>query len=116
MSINNSYLLTEAVDLHKKGALDKAKEIYDKILKQDPVNTEVLKLSAIIDMQLNNYSQALYYINKSIKTNNTIAELYSIKGISLKNLKRYDEALSSFQKAIEIDRNFVDAYFNMISY
>ena len=115
LSIKNSYLLTEAVDFHKKGFIDKAKEIYGKILKQDPANTEVLKLSAIIEIQLNNYSQALYYINKSIKTNNTIAELYSIKGISLKNLKRYDEALSNFQKAIEIDRNFVDAYFNMSS-
>ena len=56
MSIKNSYLLTEAVDYHKKGVLDKAKEIYDKILKQDPLNTEVLKLSAIIEIQLNNYS------------------------------------------------------------
>ena len=113
LSIKNSYLLTEAVDFHKKGFIDKAKEIYGKILKQDPANTEVLKLSAIIEIQLNNYSQALNYINKSIKTNNTIAELYSIKGISLKNLKRYDEALSNFQKAIEVDRNFGDAYFNM---
>ena len=47
----------------------------------------------------------------SIKPDN--ASAYSNLGNALKNLNRFEEALSSFDKAIEINPNFADAYFKL---
>ena len=41
------------------------------------------------------------------------AEAYSNRGISLKELGKHEEAVSSYKKAIKIKPDFADAYLNL---
>lgn len=49
-----------------------------------------------------NYSEALFYLNKSIELNPNYYGLYEIKGYIYDELKKTDEAISSYTKAIEL--------------
>jgi tetratricopeptide (TPR) repeat protein len=59
--------------------------------------------------------EAIPYYDKAIEivsTNKSISDIDSLhtwKGVSLAMLKRYEEALSSFERALEINPNHSDA-------
>ena len=53
--------------------------------------------------------EALYYFDKFIAIHPECAEAWYSKGIALKNLDKYPEAMEAFNKASEIDPEFEDA-------
>jgi len=76
--------LNEGIAFHKSGKLDKAKKIYEKIIKKDPNNFEVINLLGIISLQLKNYNEAIILINKAININPDHHALYNNLGVSYK--------------------------------
>jgi Flp pilus assembly protein TadD len=49
---------------------------------------------------------ALVIINYALKMNELDAKTHLQKGICLENLKRHPQAILSFSRAIELDRNY----------
>lgn len=49
---------------------------------------------------------ALIIINYALKMNEQDAKIHLQKGICLENLKRHPQAIMSFSRAIELDRNY----------
>jgi tetratricopeptide (TPR) repeat protein len=105
--------LNEGIAFHKSGKLDQAKNIYEKIIKQNPNNFEAINLLGIISLQLQDNDQAIILIKKAITINHKHHALYNNLGVAYKNLKKYDEAIINFNKAIELNPSYAEAYNNL---
>ena len=56
----------EAIDLHKNGQLEKAKNICLEIIKTKPNHLESLRLLSLIFFVNNNYTQSANYIKNGV--------------------------------------------------
>ncbi|MGQ0772383.1 MAG: tetratricopeptide repeat protein [Nitrososphaerota archaeon] len=50
-----------------------------------------------------NFEQALSYFEQAVLLDQSNAEVWNLKGASLRSLGRYDDALECFNKALELD-------------
>jgi len=57
-------------------------------------------------------SVALDYYDQDIKIDPNYAYAWNSKGIALRNLGKYDEAIECYDRAIKIDPNYADAWNN----
>jgi predicted O-linked N-acetylglucosamine transferase (SPINDLY family) len=96
----------KALKYHQSGQLQKAREIYKKILSLNPDHGDSLHCLGVIENQVGNNDMALRLIGKAIQINsnepiyhNNIGNVFKAQG----NLK---QALSSYQKAISLKPDF----------
>lgn len=59
------------------------------------------------------YSQAVEYLDEAIKIHPTYKNAYLIRGNALFYLKRYDDAIRSYEMCTKLSPDFTDAYKNM---
>ena len=96
-----------------KGDLDKAIKLYKKCTFNFP-NHVFSKINlSFLYYKINDLKVAENLVNDAIKLKPNLANGYSIKGLILKKLNRFDESKLLFMKAIELDSNYVDAYINL---
>jgi tetratricopeptide (TPR) repeat protein len=102
----------KAFEYDNLGKLDKAKELYLEILKEEPNNFEISKLLGIAEAKSKNFDRALECLNIALvnKKNdayllNSIANVYQEIGSHLM-------AIEYYEKSIEIKKNFYQAYIN----
>src|SRR5258705_1981650 len=93
-----SSVLKKAFDLHQKGELDEAASLYRKILKQYPRNADALYLLGVVEFQRNDLPRAIELFDLAIAIRPNNAEYFYNRGNALGNLKRFDEALASFER------------------
>ena len=55
---------------------------------------------------MEDYNNAVYSFNKSIKINPNAPYTWNDYGVALQRLNRIDEAISAYSKALEIDPNY----------
>lgn len=60
-----------------------------------------------------NHEQALANLDQALANDPNNAVLHFAKGTVLENLKKTDDAIASYKKAIEVDANYYDANFNL---
>jgi tetratricopeptide (TPR) repeat protein len=79
-----------------------------------PKNTNILftLISYYIDKQ-EDPAKILVYIDKAIETEPNNSSLHFAKGTLYDRLGDWENAVTSYKKAIEIDPNFFDAYYNI---
>ena len=107
-----NFLINKAVKLHLRGRLDKAKEIYEKIIKIDQNNLIAnANLGALLNAK-KNYQKALYFLEKALLIKPNYVEALSNKGNSLKGLNEHKNALKLYDQALNIQPNFIDALNN----
>lgn len=92
--------------------LDKAEEEYKKALAIDDRSETSFNL-AMLYYEQGKLDQALEYVEKSIQKGNLSAEAFNLQGVLLNQLKRYSEAIISFQNVLRIDPKQVVAAINM---
>src|SRR5262249_23192917 len=93
---------SRAQALHKAGRLAEAEKIHGQILKVQPNHVDSLHLLGIIYSQQGDYAAGLRKINLSLKVNSKNAYALYNRGRLLEELKRYDEALASYDKALAL--------------
>ena len=76
-----------------------AQTLYEDILKQNQNHFDALHLLGVFARQTKNLHQAEALFGKAIKINPNVAAAYNNLGNALKDLKRFDEALASYDKA-----------------
>ncbi|MFX0102170.1 MAG: tetratricopeptide repeat protein [Candidatus Hodarchaeota archaeon] len=93
------------------GSYEEAIENLDKCLKIDPGNIDALNGIGVCYTELGNNEKAIQYFDKIIEK---YPEDYcwNNKGIALMRLEKYDDAAKAFEKAIEIDPEIGDAWYN----
>ena len=112
-NLQTSQTLSIAYENHKKGNLELAKSLYEKILKIDSNNFEAIFLLGSLFLQTRNFQEAIRYLNKCILIQPKHANSYQNLGYAFVEIGEFEKAKGLFFKAIEIEPNHADAYFNL---
>ena len=109
---NKSEIFDKAKQLHQSGKIIDAQKIYLKLI-EDNFNDEKLHfLIGTSFLQLENYSQAINYLDISIKINPNVPHIYNSRGIVYSKTKKFEDAIKDFDKAILLKKDFFEAYLN----
>ena len=107
------FLVNKAIKLHVRGKVDKAEEIYKKIINIDPNNIISLNnLGSILNTK-ENFEKSLNFVNRALEIKPDYADALNNKGNCLKGLNRFDEAIEYYKKALIIKPDFVGALNNL---
>jgi len=112
MENTNKSLIEKGYQFHKDGSLNQAQESYEKVLKSEPNNFNVLVLLGTLLGQKQSFQEALEKFDKAEEVNNQNAELFYNRGIVLNALQRFTEAISNYSVAISLNPEFSDAFLN----
>ena len=111
ISLEESFKI--AVDLHTKGKITDAKNIYEKILEVKPEHFLALSNLGIVFSQLREFNRAVELFNKAIKINPDYAEGYNNLGNALFELSEFDKSLHCYKRAVQLNPGFSDAFNNL---
>jgi len=64
-------------------------------------------------LRYSKYEEAEETLTKAIKYNKKNFEAYYYRGCARINAKKYEDAISDFEKAVELKPDYADAYFNL---
>jgi protein O-GlcNAc transferase len=95
----------EALDHHRAGRLPEAAELYQKVLKASPGQTDALYLLGVIAHQTGYHAQAVELNCRALAITPDDVRCYNVLGLALMELGRDGEAEASFQQAISLDSN-----------
>jgi len=106
-----------ALDLHQKGKLDEASNIYESIIKskfQPKINvSDALNLLGTIKYQKKEFKKAADLLQKSLLINKWNPATHSNLGSAQQALNRFDLSINSFLNAITIDPSFPEYFYNI---
>lgn len=94
------------------GNLSEAQADFEKALELDPSNFQVLLSLATIQLEQKSYASALLYATKAEEISGAPAMASFLKARALHQLGMPEESLKAYGNAIQIDKNFGQAYFN----
>src|SRR6185436_12441640 len=102
--------LRQAVLCHQRGQLGEAETLYRYTLDSDPDNFDALHLYGVLKHQRGNHADALSFIARALKPD--FAEALNNRGNALRALKRLQEALTSFDRAVAVRADYAEALNN----
>ncbi len=103
----------QAVQLHQKNELEKAKKIYIEILNKDPNFVSAHNNLGLIFKSIDKIKNAKICFEKTIKINPRFFMAYNNLGVLYKDLGEIEKAKHFYEKALEINPKFSDAYNNL---
>ena len=109
--MNNLY--NKAIDLHKSKNFFEAEKIYQKILENDPKNSEIFYLLGVLKFQLKDFIQAKNFFKRSININSSNPAAFNNLGMLFKQQGEFTKAIININKAIELKPNFPGYYNNL---
>jgi len=92
------------------GKFEEAQLDFEQALSQDPNNFQVLLSLATIQLDQKSYASALLYATKAEQISGAPAVASLLKGRALHYLGMPDEALKAYGNAIQLNRDFGEAY------
>jgi predicted TPR repeat methyltransferase len=103
----------EALKFHQAGKLQKAKKLYQKVLKNYPDYNDALHMLGLVAHQSGDNDTALRFYHKAVHNNQDSPELFTNLGNALRLTGQVEEAIIAFEKAIAIDPGFILAHNNL---
>ncbi len=94
------------------GKFLEAQADFEQALNLDPKNFQVLLSLATIELEQKSYASALLYATKAEEIPGAPAMASFLKGRALHQLGMPEDALKAYGNAIQVDRNFGQAYLN----
>jgi len=101
-----------AVQLHRKGNVDEAAALYQRVLEVKPDHFDALHLLGVLRQQQGDSAEALRLIDLALRIIPGSADALSNRGVVLKALDRLGESLASYDRAIAINPRQTDALVN----
>jgi len=95
-------IFAQALAFHRAGLLAEAEQLYQRVLEHRPGSFDCQHLLGVISYQRGNCLEAVRQIDAALKINSRVADAHLNRGNALLRLKRFDEALASYDKAIAI--------------
>jgi tetratricopeptide (TPR) repeat protein len=92
------------------GQFEEAQLDFEQALSQDPNNFQVLLSLATIQLDQKSYASALLYATKAEQISGAPAMASLLKGRALHYLGMPEEALNAYGNAIQLNRDFGEAY------
>ncbi len=99
-------IFQQGLTSHQRGQLSQAKTAYEQVLAKQPKHFDALHLLGVVAAQTKNQALAAELIGKAIDINPNSASAFYNRGTALKDLKRLDDALSSYDKAIALNPDY----------
>ena len=106
--------LNLAYQNHQKSNFDIAKNLYKKILKENPNHFETLFLLGSLSAAIKNFEEGKKLLIKASQINPGSAKVYNNLGIIYKKLRDYEKSIGCYEKAIKLDSNYKIARDNLI--
>ncbi len=82
----------------------------NEIKDDNKIKVELLINTAINEFNLKEYKKSIDLFDQVIRIDSKILDVYTFKGLSLKNLHKNDEAIDCFNKVIELNPKNIDAH------
>src|SRR5262249_27235011 len=101
--------LLAAANAQREGRLDDAETPYRIVLGNEPSHWQALHQLGAIHLARGQLSEALQYIGAAMKSNSSSAEVTSNYGVVLRRLKRDDEAIEYFNRALMLKPGYIPA-------
>src|SRR5215470_14478411 len=95
-------IFDQALAFHRAGLLAEAEQLYRRVLDHRPGSFDCQHLLGVISYQRGNCLEAVRQIDAALKINSRVADAHLNRGNALLRLKRFDEALASYDKAIAL--------------
>jgi tetratricopeptide (TPR) repeat protein len=89
-----------------------AKADFESALTNDPNNFQVLLSLATVQLEEKNYASALLYATRAEEIPGAPASAAFLKGRALHQLGMLEDAMKAYGNAIQLDKDFAQAYFN----
>jgi len=105
--------LQEAIKHHQEGQLEKAEDIYKKILKLERENADAWHLLGLLNFHKGNWQQAVKFIKRAVEYAPNFVDALNNLAIVLCENGQLAESISYYQRAIKIKPNFVEAIKNL---
>jgi len=105
--------LERAIQYHNAGQLQRAAEIYTKILETNPNHSMALHLLGVVADQSGETSKAIDLIQRALRTNPNDPVCYLNLGLAFQNSGEPKEAISYYQKALQLRPDFAEAHNNV---
>src|SRR6186997_2685660 len=94
------------VTLHQQGKLAEAERIYGEILERQPNHFDALHLLGVLAVQTGRTERGVGLIKQAIAMNAGNAVAHNHLGNALTELRRADEALASYDRAIALKADY----------
>src|SRR5580692_2725959 len=94
--------MRRALALHQRGMLAEAETTYREILQANPNNVAALHMMGVVALQTGRPEQGVELIGKALRLNDRGAAAHNDLGVGFQALRRYDEALASYDRAIAL--------------
>ena len=111
--MNKEKIFTLAIEKHKDGKLDIAKNFYNDVLKIDPFHQKTHNNLGAIFQSLNKYPKAKSCFEKAIQIEPGYIDAHFNLGVVLQKLEDHQQAKSCFEKVIKLSPSYVGAYNNL---
>jgi tetratricopeptide (TPR) repeat protein len=95
-------IFDQALAFHRADMLAEAEQLYRRVLEHRPGSFDCQHLLGVISYQRGNCLEAVRQIDAALKINSRVADAHLNRGNALLRLKRFDESLASYDKAIAI--------------
>lgn len=106
-------LLNQADSLLRGGQLQAAEAVYQQILTRNPQHPVALQQAAALARQTGNLQRALAYLDHAIAFSPQVSRNHFLRGLTLEDMRRSDEAIASLQNAIRVQPDYAEAYNNI---
>lgn len=107
-----AHLLSEALTLHRTGNLDRAEAAYRQLLAADANHAQALGMLGMLRLQRGDAEQGMSLLRASLQVKPDQPDVLNNLGLALQMLKLYDAALTSYNQAISLNPNYLNAHFN----
>lgn len=104
--------IQRALELHRRGALDQAAEIYSQILERDPANFGALQFLGVLRGQQGRHMEAARLIESALKLQPRDFGALGNYGQTLMAAGRFQDAVDAFGRALAIRPDFFEALYN----
>ncbi|OAI43347.1 hypothetical protein AYO42_01765 [Rhizomicrobium sp. SCGC AG-212-E05] len=107
---NTDTLLQQAFNLHQRGDLDRAQELYRQAAESGPGDHRAFHMWGVLRSQRGDHVKAIELIAKALSMAPNDFGAHSNYGLALAGAQRYDDAIASYDRAIAIKPNFYQAH------
>ena len=105
--------IEKAIDLHRSGKINRAKKLYEQILKSNPDSVDALHFLGVLYFQNGQTAKGVELVTQALKLNPRYADAHNNLGNMLKTSGRLKEAELSYALALQCNENHVEALSNL---
>lgn len=113
MPVNDiSFILKNALDFHRNGEVEKARNAYLEVIKLDHAHVEALNLIGLIDFSKRHFESAANFFAQALSHSPNHFQAMQYCGICLNELQLFKEAIGLFDRVLANNPSSSEVYFH----